>query len=147
MSNMKIANYTFIINPMQKSTHTGFITVQGTVKHWLYIWMHQRFFLVRIPLKAQNAYKTEATQRTHMYNPADVHVYKCRPSERATHIVPTLVSHAFTLNMLPQLSVKQQVSVKLVCLAMNSVITFCHIYIWKCCQRQWTLFEYYPLAL
>ena len=35
-----------------------------------------------------------------MYNPADVHVYKRRPSERATHIVPTLVSHAFTLNML-----------------------------------------------
>ena len=108
MSNMKIANYTFIINPMQKSTHTGFITVQGTVKHWLYIWMHQRFFLVRSPLKAQNAYKTEATQRTHMYNPANVHVYKRRPSERATHIVPTLVSHAFTLNMLPQLFVKQQ---------------------------------------
>jgi len=89
--------------------------------------MHQqRFILVRIPLKAQNAYKTEANARI-------CTISGCArlqtPPKRATHIVPTLVSHAFTLNMLPQLSVKQQVSVKLVCLAMNSVITFCHIYI------------------
>ena len=87
----------------------------------------QLFFLVRIPLKTQNAYKTEANARIYVQSSGCARLQT--PPKRATHIVPTLVSHAFTLNMLPQLSVKQQVGVKLVCLDMNGVITFCHIFI------------------
>ena len=127
MSNMKIANYTFIINPMQKSTHTGFITVQGTVKHWLYIWMHQqRFILVRSPLKAQNAYKTEANARI------------CTIQRMCTFTNAAQASHPYCADLgVPCIHIKYVATIicqatslwKLVCLDMNSVITFCHIYI------------------